>query len=281
MTNTTGIISDVPVGPSAFHRPIGGLRRPPWLTTPLLPADDDHGDGGDGGDGGKGDGGKGDGGDGGTGAGGGKGGGGDGEPTPTQALAEKYGFPADTRVAEMTDKQQAAYFRASKDTYEARLKTMPSAEELTELRRKADAHDALNDELLTDHERELKNERARSDAAAAEKANRRVLSAELRAAVALRLPAASIQDWIDKTVPYANVSAFLGADGEIDTDKVVAYVETHTAAPGRGINGIPLGPSAAGQGVHRDPLVKPGAAGAAEAERRYGDKAKKTATTSR
>lgn len=284
-------------GPSAFHQP----RRVAWRPAPLLPADGDGGHGGAGagqsaadaaaaaiaaaegaqggaGAGQQGAGGQGAGQQGGTGAGGQQQGAGGQQGAKSYAdmspaeRAEHYGYPADTRVAEMTPAQQAGYYRAKSDKLEQRERSGPrlSAAELKTLQEKAAKADALEYDLASDAERAAADARKAAEKEAAGQWAPRLAKAEVRAQ--LKAKGFESDDDIQEILGTINLSGLLtDAGDDVDPAKVTAalkYYRPDTGNQQQRRNG----PSATGQGNRGQTNTTPGAAGLAEAERRFGKK---------
>ncbi|WP_102508109.1 hypothetical protein [Sanguibacter massiliensis] len=142
-----------------------------------------------------------------------------GEGDGGEPKVNEHGFPDATPVKDMTEGQQAAYWKHQARKHEDRVKTMSDYETLKAER------DALKAKHLTDDEKAL-------DAAttsAAEKARAevrseyaaRLVTAEFRAANSGRIPADKLAAVLDGIEP----TKFLTADGEVDTDKVQTFVD--------------------------------------------------------
>lgn len=173
-------------------------------------------------------------------------------PSPPTDPAEKFDFPANTSIAEMTPAQQTEYWRHKARVHEDRNKAYGglTAEQLSELREKADKHDALERELMSD------KDKAVAEAADAAKASTRaelipeLVQAKFESAAAGRLTSEQIKAILaplDKTY-------FTDAAGKVDTAKVTAYVEQ--VAPAKG------NPDRKGPGV--TPHAPAGGSGAAQ-----------------
>lgn len=232
------------------------------------------------GDGGAGTGGSGDGGTGGAGGsggdggqGGGNGNGGAGDNGAGAQGGNEPDFPPNTPVAEMTDKQAAAYWKHQSRKHEARA---GQRADYDEIKKKADEYDALAAASRTEQERAVetaKNEGA--EAARAEersKAAVRVVDAEMRAAGAARgvttEQLAPLLEPLDRT-------KFLTDTGEVDMEKVTSYVAGIQPAGESGNNGGKPTPKL-GQGRRDTSGAKPSVSTGAE---RYAERHKKPGAT--
>jgi hypothetical protein len=134
----------------------------------------------------------------------------------------------------MTPAQQAAYWKDKARKHEARANQRADYDEI---KAKADQYDSLANASKTEQERAIEaarsetTERVRAEERA--RAGVRLVDAEMRAASAGRLTAEQlgvILDPIDRT-------KFLTADGDVDTEKVVAFVAGIAPAAPEGGNG--------------------------------------------
>lgn len=159
----------------------------------------------------------------------------------------ELGFPKDTPVADMTEKQQAAYWkhqsRKHEDAWKQRVGDL-TPEKLQELRDKAQKHDALEYELSSATDKAAKD----AEKAAREKADAeyRPMLAEtaFRVAIGDRKPEVEVEDFIADL----NLSRFLTDDGRVDTAKVLARVEQFAPATGTTTPTPRRGPTPTGQG---------------------------------
>jgi len=143
----------------------------------------------------------------------------DGEAPGDEPKVNEHGFPDATPVKDMTEGQQAAYWKHQARKHEDRVKAMGDYDALKTER------DALKAKHLTDDEKALDA----ATASAAEKARSevrseyaaRLVAAEFRAANSGRIPAEKLATVLDGIEP----TKFLTADGEVDTDKVQAFVD--------------------------------------------------------
>jgi hypothetical protein len=186
-----------------------------------------EGDGGAGGggtgsgEGGTGSGGTGSGGSGGSGSGEG-GSGGDGDSSSGGSGEGDHGFPAGTPVAEMTEKQQAAYWKFQSRKHEARAE---ARKDYDDVKAKAAQYDALAAASKTEQERavEAAKDEASQTARAEERAKAavRLVDAEMRATAAVK---GVDGEKLKVVLEPLDRTKFLDSEGEVDTDKVVAFI---------------------------------------------------------
>lgn len=142
-----------------------------------------------------------------------------GEQSPAAAEGAPGGFPASTPLAEMTADQREAYWKHQARKHEDRSKATAD-------------YDAIKAELATlkaatqtDAEKAIEAAKTEAAAQAEERVRKslapRLVAAEFRAACAGRISderLAAILEPLDTT-------KFLAGDGEVDTDKVKAFVD--------------------------------------------------------
>jgi hypothetical protein len=239
-----------------------------------------EGDGGDGGSGGGtgGAGGSGDGGGQGGGAGGGADGGSGsggsssgGTQAATDAQGNDLGFPKDTPVAEMTDKQATAYWKHKARKHEGRVSELVGdrtpeqvKQDLAELAELKKAQQTPAEQALTEAREEGKKE-----ATAAERA--KTAAAIFKGA----LEAHKVDESdIEELVTNFNVAGYITDDG-VDTTKITNFAKKF-APSGKDTSSTRRrdfgGGSRTDDGQHSR-----GSGGKAEAERRFGKKDKQTA----
>lgn len=177
------------------------------------------------------------------------------------------GFPANTPVAEMTAVQQAAYYKHQSQKHEDRNKALlqiTGGKHGDDLKAVFDEYGQLKTASLSDGEKAI--EAAKSQARA------EVATESVRSAFDLLLPDDMPDEKKQQALGVLNLAAFLTPDGRVDTAKVKTHAATLAPAKDNG------------QQQHRDwgggnrntggqPL---GAAGAAEAARRFGTKSTTT-----
>lgn len=163
------------------------------------------------------------------------------------------GFPADTPVAEMTDAQQAAYWKHQSRKHENTAKARGDYDELRARAAKADELEAA----------------ARTEAEKAVAAARKEAEAETRKALAPGLVRAEFRaaakgvlsdEQRDALLEDLDLSKYLTDKGEVDEAKVANKVKAFAPA-GNGRADL-------GQGRREAPPQRKGAGGIAEAERR-------------
>lgn len=146
------------------------------------------------------------------------------QETPT---VNEHGFPDKTPINDMTEGQQAAYWRHQARKHEDRVKSMADYDALKAER------DTLKSKTQTADEKALEaaKKEAGEAAAAAERAKMapRLVSAEFKAANGGRIPAEQLKLVLDGLDP----SKFLTAEGEVDADKVKQYVDGIAPADGK------------------------------------------------
>lgn len=147
------------------------------------------------------------------------------QETPT---VNEHGFPDKTPINDMTEGQQAAYWRHQARKHEDRVKSMADYDALKAER------DTLKSKTQTADEKALEaaKKEAGEAAAAAERAKMapRLVAAEFKAANGGgRIPAEQLKLVLDGLDP----SKFLTAEGEVDADKVKQYVDGIAPADGK------------------------------------------------
>lgn len=157
------------------------------------------------------------------------------------------GYPENTPVVEMTDKQQAAYYKAQARKHEDRNKAIGlTAEQVAELRAKADKHDAMERELMSDNEKKVAEASDAAKAAARAEFLPQIVNARLEAAAAGK---GISSEGLAKALEFVDATKFVAADGSVDTAKVSEFIDG--IAPATGNNGqqpLRRGPSPSGQG---------------------------------
>jgi len=180
------------------------------------------------------------------------------------------GFPANTPIEQMNGEQREAYWRHYARKHEGTVKAFGglTPDELTQLRDKAGKHDQLERDLLTGTEKAVAEAQ---DAAAADVAAvyvPRLVNAELKAAAALKGISA---ESLSTALEYVDPAKFLNAKGEdVDTAKVTAFIDGIAPATGTTRRG-PSATGHTGNGLGGQTVTgKPGEAGTAMAEKRFG-----------
>lgn len=150
----------------------------------------------------------------------------------TGAQGSDLGFPLNTPIVEMNDKEQAAYWKHQSRKHESRA---GERADYDEIKKKADQHDALVAASKTEQDRAVEAAKTEgADAARAEerqKAAVRLVDAEMRAVGAARgitaEQLAPVIEPIDRT-------KFLTDTGDVDLDKVTNFVAAIGPAEGNG-----------------------------------------------
>jgi hypothetical protein len=136
-----------------------------------------------------------------------------------QGSDRDLGFPPDTPVAEMTDKQAAAYWRHQSRKHEERAKA--SAAQVADLKPRADQYDQLAQASRTEHEKALDEAKAQARA----EAQREAALGLVRARMEFEAKGRLADDKLGAVLDPIDMTKFLAADGSVDTDKVKAFVD--------------------------------------------------------
>lgn len=135
-----------------------------------------------------------------------------------------------------------------------------------DLKAKAKELDTLKAANATEQEKAVAEAEKRAKEAARSEASPRIVKAEFKAAAAGRVD----KDALDGFLDYADLSKFVGDDGEPDEKAIEAVIAKLAGAGGGGGKGRPKAdPSQGGKGGS---AVSSADAGRAEAARRFGDK---------
>jgi hypothetical protein len=163
-------------------------------------------------------------------------------PKPTEPEHGVNGFPADTAVAEMTVEQQAAYWKTQSRKHEGVAKSRADYDSLKE---KAQRHDELEQELMSDKDRAVADAKKAAAVEATSTYMPRLVSAEFRAAAAGRIEPERLSTILEPL----DMSKFLTDNGDVDTDKVTAFVNGIAPVTGAGTRTPPpAGPTSRGLG---------------------------------
>lgn len=155
------------------------------------------------------------------------------------------GFPANTPLEQMSVEQREAYWKHQSRKHEDRAKAFKdlTPERLAELREKAEKHDALEQELMSDKDKAVADATKAAQDSADAKYRPLLAETAFRVAIGDR----KTQDEVDDFIADLNLSRFLTDDGHVDTAKVLARVEQF--APAKGTSGpAPKGPTFTGHG---------------------------------
>jgi hypothetical protein len=166
-------------------------------------------------------------------------------PAPAPPTPPAPAFPPNTPVAEMTPEQRSAYDDFMKERNHRtwfEKTTGLSIEQLTELKTKAAAHDAIQLELGSEADRKAAEATKTAADAADAKYQPLLVKAEFRALAAGRLT----EEQLTTILEPLDLSKFLAADGTPDTAKVKTYVDG--IAPATGTQSSKKGPTVTGHG---------------------------------
>jgi hypothetical protein len=152
---------------------------------------------------------------------------------------EEFAFPANTQLAEMNPAQQIEYWRHKARKHESAVK---SRSDYDALKTKAEQYDRLEQASKTEHERALeeakKVAREEGKAESAKENLPKLVRAKFEAVAAGRIVDAEGRldtKRLDALLEPLDMSRFITDSGDVDTDKVLAFVET--AAPKDDRNG--------------------------------------------
>lgn len=182
----------------------------------------------------------------------------------------EHGFPKDTPVAEMTVKEQAAYWKYQSRKNESRAKSAPSQEEYDNMKARLQE---LEEKNLSDEERASQEalEQARQEGEAeARKHYLPILqNAQLQGYASTVVSGERLTAWLSQ----ANVSTFLDEDENVDGEKVVNTLEALFGQKEEKQKESGTKYKDFGQGRGKAPSSDKKAAGLAEALKRFGDPA--------
>lgn len=271
-------LDNLPVHPTMRHPLTGEPLRALYVDRhgrarfPIMggaPDDPPGGDGtGSGGDSGQGGAGSGDGAnEGGNGASG--SGSGSGTQNATDDQGRDLGYPKDTRVAEMTADQQAAYHRHQSQKWEGRFKHLVGDRSFDEAKADLDAYAQIQKDQQTPAEQALTAAREEGKTAGQREERRNTATTLFRGT----LEAAGLQgDDLDELVANLNVDNFIDDNG-VDTTKLTNFAKRFTTKSDKDERRRDFG------GGRRDGQQHGqgrGSRGKAEADRRFGGKQKST-----
>lgn len=185
-------------------------------------------------------------------------------PAPTPPPTDS-GFPANTPIDQMTADQQTAYWKHQARKHEDRVKALDglTPEQLAELRAKADRQEAMEHELASDAEKRERAARKEAAAEAEAKYLPKLARAHIEGTANGRVPT----DALSAALEYLDLNKFV-SNGDVDTDKVRAFVDSIAPATGNQQQQQRSGPSSSGQGTRARVALKPGDAGRAAAIKR-------------
>lgn len=182
-----------------------------------------------------------------------------------QSTGGDNGYPANTPVEQMNAEQQAAYWKHYARQHEARVKQFGklTPDELATLREKAERHDALENELASEADKRANAARAEALNEAASQYLPKLARAHLEGAASGRVDG----ETLSKALEFVDMAKFIN-DGDVDTDKVRAFVDSIAPATGTPQHQQRTGPSSAGQGNRAPATARPGEAGRLAAQQR-------------
>ncbi|WGH92100.1 hypothetical protein QDX21_07090 [Auritidibacter ignavus] len=126
------------------------------------------------------------------------------------------GYPADTPLSEMTDSQKVAYWKYHSQKWEGRAKQRSDYDDI-----KAEL-DKLKTETLSEHEKAIKKVREETRAEVTKEHNAKLASAQITGALQGK---GLTSDAIESRLQFVDFSKFLTGKGDVDADKVAAYLD--------------------------------------------------------
>ena len=129
---------------------------------------------------------------------------------------EDRGYPADTPVAEMTEAQQAAYWKYHSRHWQARAEGRKDYDQIKNER------DQLKAQTQTAEEKALEEAREAGRAEARKEYAPRLARGTLETALASR---GVERDQISERLEFVDLTKFVTDEGEVDADKVEAFVQ--------------------------------------------------------
>ncbi|NUO57320.1 MAG: hypothetical protein HOV78_11690 [Hamadaea sp.] len=250
----------LPIHPTKRHPLTGEPLRALWVRPdgrvcwPMMGGAPDGDD--DGGSGGSGDSG-----DGSNGGAGGNGSSGSGTGNAVDDKGNDLGYPANTRVAEMTDAQAAAYWRHQSQKHEGRYKNLTGDRSFDDVRKDLDDIAEIRKQQQTPAEQAIEAAREEGRTSAINEANNKAATAIFRASLKAQ---GHSEDDINDLVDNFNVANFV-KDGDVDTDKLATFAQRFTPAGTAKKRDFGGGDRGSGRGTT-------GSAGQAALERRHGVK---------
>lgn len=145
----------------------------------------------------------------------------DGEKTVVKV--NEHGYPDNTPVDQMEPEQQAAYWKYHARKHEKRSK---DREDYDELKAKLEQYEQSQ---MTDTEKQIQQAREEAKSEVAAEYQGRMVEAVLRG----NLQGHGLEDDdIENRLSFIDKTAFLTSEGEVDSDKVNAYLDS-LGAPGK------------------------------------------------
>ena len=162
---------------------------------------------------------------------------------------EDLGYPVNTPVAEMTAKEEAAYWRHKSRQHEDRWK---SVQDYDDVKAKATQYDQLVATQQTDHERAVAAAREEGRSTALQEAGGQVVEAYVRAAATGRMS----KEAVDSLLAHLDRARFIDKKtGAVDADKVYELVGSLAPAPTAQPVGAPAPTPGQAAGVPGAPVV--------------------------
>jgi hypothetical protein len=188
-----------------------------------------------------------------------------GKVNATDGQGNDLGYPKDTPTAEMTDKEQAAYWRHNSRKHEGRVKDVIGDRTPEQVKADLEAYAEIQRSQQTPAEQALTaaREEGKKEAIATER--NKAATAIFRGA----LEAGGVEkDDVDELVANFNVAGYISDDG-VDTTKITNFAKRFGTQPGKGSRDPDFG---AGKRRQQPGTGGRGSAGKAEAERRFAKK---------
>jgi hypothetical protein len=139
-----------------------------------------------------------------------------------KAASDARGFPEGTPLEQMTDAQQAAYWKFHSRKHEDAVKAYAGITP-DQAKQFKDRSEKLEYDLASESEKKV----ADAKKAAAEEARGSLLPDVVAAKVDAAAARAGVsEEDLAKALEFADTSKLLGTDGKVDTDKVKAFVAT-------------------------------------------------------
>lgn len=146
-------------------------------------------------------------------------------PNAIGANGEDLGYPVNTPVAEMSAKQEAAYWRHKARTHEDRNKAMSDYDDL---KRVKEQYDSLVQASQTEHEKAVSEAETRGKTAGLLVAGEQVVEALFRAHALNRVA----EDSVNALLENLDRKRFINSQtGAVDTDRVRQLVDNIAPAP--------------------------------------------------
>lgn len=171
----------------------------------------------------------------------------DSEPTDTSTEHQDRGYPANKAITDMTDQEQAAYWKFHAQKWEGFAR---DRKDYAKVKRELDE---IKRSQMTDHDRALEDARAEARTQALQESGTRLVEARLTGLLEGR---GMDENEVKDRLQFVDKSKFLTGDGEVDTELVSNFLDG--VAPtqeqqrqvwpdmGQGRRGNPAGQTAGG-----------------------------------